>query len=82
MRRLGQHELHSPLSPAEHEFKLAVCDLILRGIHPGPTKINCLLGRSHRRNEINGRESRWRREIMHVFGVRFIGGFRPGEMPS
>jgi hypothetical protein len=51
------------MTPAEERFKNIVRSLHERGIYPGPTAINIEL-RGHKSNHINGRETKWRREVM------------------
>lgn len=54
-----------------HRAKAVTRELIVLGIFPGPTAINRALGRSGRRmNQINGVESRARREAMREAGFK------------
>jgi hypothetical protein len=48
---------------SEGRFKEVVNELIDEGIYPGPTSIN-LRYRRTRSNQLNGAETRWRREVM------------------
>lgn len=57
------------MTKAEEKFKQTVRDLHKEGIYPGPTILNERL-HGHRSNSINGRETRWRREIMKELGIK------------
>jgi hypothetical protein len=48
---------------SEAKFKKIVNGLIDEGIYPGPTPINFHY-RGTRSNQLNGAETRWRREVM------------------
>jgi len=52
------------MTNAEFTFKRIVNRLIDLGTYPGPTAINRQLGRTGKLNQLNGRETRWRREVM------------------
>jgi hypothetical protein len=55
------------MSRAEKQFKTIVEKLIDRGVYPGPTAINNARLGTHgagQTNNINGRECRWRREVL------------------
>jgi hypothetical protein len=54
-------------TPAEQRFKLAVIRLVLQNEYPSPGNIERALGR-HVTHNINGRECRWRREVMTAMG--------------
>lgn len=70
------------MTTAELHFKDVVHNLIDNGIYPGPTAINRGLvkwkgkTRSRRLNTLNGRETKWRREVMKE---RKVGLLRPPE---
>lgn len=54
----------------ETRFKNAVRALHSRGVYPGPTALNHELGRDKvRSNNLSGRETRWRREVMEELGI-------------
>lgn len=54
---------------AEERFKQAVRDLHSEGIYPGPTAIKRRLGQGGKSNNINGRQSVWRRQEMKRLGI-------------
>lgn len=60
---------------AEERFKVIVDQLIDNGIYPGPTAINraleqyAFVKRGGRTNHLNGRETKWRREVMYQRGI-------------
>lgn len=69
-RKLEPFELASSLTPAEHRFKLAVCDLVLRGLYPSARQVYSLLGKDTRgRVNLNGRECQWKHEMFALFGI-------------
>lgn len=56
---------------AEQKFKRIVNRIIDHGVYPGPTVINIEVhGRKH--NNLNGRETRWRREVMNARGIKLL----------
>jgi hypothetical protein len=61
------------MTETEQKFKAVVNELIDEGIFPGPTPIN-LRYRNDRDNHLNGRETKWRREVMKERGVE-LGQF-------
>lgn len=56
---------------AEQKFKQIVNQLIDRGVYPGPTAINVEV-HGYKSNQLNGRETRWRREVMKERGVKLL----------
>lgn len=59
------------MTPAEERFKNCVKSLWDRGIYPGPTAINIEL-RESQSNHLNGRETKWRREVMKELGIPLL----------
>jgi hypothetical protein len=60
---------------AEERLKDAVRKIHARGEYPGPTAINIELygpivpGYERRLNQLNGKQTKWRREIMAELGI-------------
>lgn len=55
---------------AELRVKDCIRRLHAAGIYPGPTAINIWLGRKRvHMNQLNGKETRWRREVMRELGI-------------
>lgn len=53
---------------AEQKFKWAIIDAWAKGIYPGPTFLNALI-HNRRSDNLNSRETRWRREIMITLNI-------------
>lgn len=56
------------MSGAEARFKAAVLALVWQGIYPGPVQIRRELGRPDGSQTINGRQTRWRAELLRALG--------------
>lgn len=56
------------VTPAEATFKGAVRGLVADGIYPGPVQIRRRLGRSPGSQTINGRQMRWRADVLLELG--------------
>jgi len=77
------------VSPAEFRFKYVVRALCVgyelgrANDYPGPSRINRMLGRTHRKmNDINGRECRWREQIFAERRWRRVRLGRVGGSPK
>lgn len=53
---------------AEQKFKRAVQTLWVKGYYPSPTRLNHVVHNRDSSN-LNGNESRWRREVMAQLGI-------------
>jgi hypothetical protein len=53
---------------AEAKFKWAIKDAWAKGIYPGPTFLNALI-HNRRSDNLNSRETMWRREVMHELKI-------------
>ena len=56
------------MKPAEATFKQAVQDIITEGKHPSAVRILVKLGRKRNSGMINGRETKWRAEVLRELG--------------
>lgn len=61
------------MTPAEQKFKEAVYQLIDDLRYPGPVPILKIIGRSTARHSLNGRECRWRDQVLTGLGWKYIG---------
>ncbi len=55
---------------AEDRLKRAVVELIAAGVYPGTVAVCRRLGFSRLRPDLNGREMRWRAEVLEAAGWR------------
>lgn len=69
------------MTVAEAAFKATVRTLVTVGIYPGPVQIRRALGRRDGSQTINGRQMRWRGEVLSALGWtdRFAGRRWRGE---
>jgi hypothetical protein len=65
------------MTEAEFDFKCAVIDLIDEGTYPSPTAITAILPRRQVTHNLNGREVRWRAEILTALGWVYDESARP-----
>jgi len=67
---------------AEQKFKAVVRALWAGGTYPGPTAINRAFGRTNvNQRNLNGDETRWRREVMRDLGIPYARGENKGRVP-
>ena len=59
------------MTPAEKRFKKVVRELHKEGVYPGPTVIN-LIVHGHKARNLDGRETRWRREMFKELGIKLL----------
>jgi hypothetical protein len=59
------------MTKAEERFKDVVKSLHARGVYPGPTAINAEL-RGNLSNHLNGRETKWRREVFEELDIPLL----------
>jgi hypothetical protein len=59
------------VTPAEKRFKKVVRELHKEGVYPGPTVIN-LIVHGHKARNLDGRETRWRREMFKELGIKLL----------
>jgi hypothetical protein len=64
---------------AESRFKLVVFSLVYFGFYPSPGRIERWLGH-HVRHNLNGRECKWREEVLTSFG--WTHKWSPGGLPA
>lgn len=62
------------MTNTEQSFKAVVNELIDEGIYPGMVPINLRYRRRPHDNHLNGRETKWRREVMKERGIE-LGQF-------
>jgi len=55
---------------AEEKFKKVLRTLHSKGIYPAPTMLNMMI-HGHNSDNINGRESKWRKEMFKELGIQF-----------
>jgi hypothetical protein len=53
---------------AEEKFKQVIRMLHKKGVYPAPTMLNMMI-HGHNSDNINGRETKWRREMMKELGI-------------
>lgn len=66
------------MSPAEIRFRVIVVILVARGVYPGPAAIRKALGThetcgSSLQHSLNGRECRWREDVLVRNGWTWTG---------
>lgn len=67
----GRYTIWVRDTTAEERFKKIVNSIIDRGVYPGPTIINVEV-HGYKSNHLNGRETRWRREVMKERNIELL----------